>query len=121
MPTIGRPTKFKDEYCEMLVNHMSQGLSSSSFAGVIGVSIERISDWKERISAFREAFKRGEGLRILYWEKKLPGTSGKDAVPVIFALKNIDPEHWKDRHETALNVGVADGLGAEIAKALAKK
>ena len=28
---VGRPTKYKPEYCEMLIEHMSEGLSFESF------------------------------------------------------------------------------------------
>lgn len=100
---------------------MAQGFSVSAFAGKISVTAECISHWRQVKKEFSEAVKRGTQKRILFWEGRLPGTSGKDAVPTIFALKNIDPENWKDRHETAVTGSLAGGLALEIAKALAKK
>lgn len=74
----GRPTKYKDEYCDMLIDHMRQGLSFECFAGVIGVTPECIYNWARENEAFSEAKSRGFVLCQLFWEKiGIAGVTGR--------------------------------------------
>lgn len=63
--SLGRPTKYKPEYCQRLVDHMAQGFSSDSFAGVVDVCIETIRQWKHKNPEFLAAYKRGCAARLL--------------------------------------------------------
>jgi transposase len=68
---IGRPTKYRDEFPDMLEKHMAKGLSIEAFAGVISISKDTIYRWvdeKKGHKAFSDAFKRGKAKTILYWE-----------------------------------------------------
>lgn len=65
----GRPSEYKPEYCQLLINHMADGLSYESFAGVIRKSIQTLYNW-EAIPEFLEAKKIAEPLCRLWWEKK---------------------------------------------------
>ena len=74
----GRPTKFREEYCEMLIDHMRQGLSFECFAGVVGVGKETIYTWSEQFESFRDAKSRGFALSQLFWEKiGIAGVTGR--------------------------------------------
>lgn len=66
----GRPTKYKEEYCEMLIEHMSQGLSYESFAGLIKVAIDTLYEWQKVHPAFSEAKSLGKAQALLLWEKE---------------------------------------------------
>ncbi len=74
---IGSPTKYDPKYCDMLIEHMSQGLSYETFAAVISVSRQTIYDWEENtefLDAKRVAFEKCR----LFWEKLgVGGTAGK--------------------------------------------
>lgn len=52
---VGRPTDYKPEYCQKLLEHMSKGLSFESFAGLIGVHKGTLYDWCEAHEEFGEA------------------------------------------------------------------
>ena len=66
---IGRPTKYKPEYCEMLIEHMSGGLSFESFAGVINVNQDTLHEWVKVWPEFSEAKKLAFAKCQLWWEK----------------------------------------------------
>lgn len=61
--------------------------------------MDTISEWRKVHPEFSEAVKRGQGSRVHYWEKRLQVATKGDAIPVIFALKNVHPEEWRDRRE----------------------
>ena len=67
---FGRPTKYKAEYCQMLVDHMETGLSFESFAGTIDVCRETLYIWEKEYPDFFNAKKRGFAKCQLWWEKK---------------------------------------------------
>lgn len=66
----GRPTKYKHEYCEMLIDHMSNGLSYETFSAVIGVSRAVLYDWEKAYPEFLDAKKEAFDQCQLFWEKE---------------------------------------------------
>lgn len=99
----GRPTKYKPEYDEMLIEHMSSGLSFESFAGVISVNQDTLHEWAKVNPSFSEAKKIAFSKCRCWWEKA--GISGlwgsKDstfnAAVWIFNMKNRFK--WTDKVE----------------------
>ena len=71
---VGRPTKYKPEYCQMLIEHARQGLSFESFAAVINVNIDTIYHWCTLFPEFSEAKKMATCHSRLFWESM--GVSG---------------------------------------------
>lgn len=67
--TCGRPTKYKPEYCEALIEHMSQGLSFEAFSAVIDVNQDTLHEWAKVHSRFSEAKKQAFSKCRLFWEK----------------------------------------------------
>lgn len=66
---MARPSEYDEKYCEMLIAHMSSGLSFEAFAGVIGKSKQTLYTWAEKKKAFMDAKKRGFALCQLWWER----------------------------------------------------
>lgn len=64
----GRPTLYKPEYCELLVQHMTDGLSFESFAGKIGTCRSILYDWVRDHPEFSDAKSHGWDASLLYWE-----------------------------------------------------
>ena len=97
---VGRPSGYKKEYCEKLVNHGKQGLSFEAFAGEVGVWKETLYAWTRSNPEFLDAKRIAESHSRLFWEKltvmiatgKIQGAS---AAITIFALKNR--LGWRDR------------------------
>jgi hypothetical protein len=57
---VGRPSLYEPRFCEMIVEHMKQGYSATSFGAVIDVSGESISEWQDVHPEFADAVKRGK-------------------------------------------------------------
>lgn len=96
----GRPTKYKEEYCELLIKHMAEGLSLEAFAGVVGVNQDTIHEWVKKHPKFSEAKSLGLPLARLFWEKLARGIAlgkiqGANAAVAIFCLKNR--LGWRDK------------------------
>jgi len=53
-------TKYKPEFCELLIEHMSKGFPISSFGSVVGVSRQTVGQWAKYHQEFAEA--RAVGL-----------------------------------------------------------
>jgi len=65
----GQPTKYKPEYCEQLIEHMSKGLSFECFGPKIGVNRDTLYEWCKVHSEFSDAKKRAVDACLLWWEQ----------------------------------------------------
>lgn len=98
----GQPTKYKPEYCEMLIDHMEAGYSFPSFSAVINVNPDSLYEWAKVHPEFSDAKKRGYMKSLMVYERmgKL-GINGKiknfNVTAWIFSMKN--KFGWRDRVE----------------------
>lgn len=65
---LGRPSKYKKEYCQQLIDHMSQGFSYYSFAGLLGVCRDSLYQWEMDYPAFSYSKKIAFDKCLLHWE-----------------------------------------------------
>lgn len=66
--TFGRPSTYKKEYCRKLVDHMSQGLSFESFAGVVHTTKQTLYEWVKKHPDFLDAKHVGQAKSQIFWE-----------------------------------------------------
>jgi hypothetical protein len=98
---------------------MSEGLSLSAFAGLIGQGRDTIYKWIRAHSEFSDAVSRARAARVLWLERKLlRSRKGAETTAAIFALKNADPVEWRDvkhtehRHAVSLDMLTDQQLNA---------
>lgn len=72
-PVIPDVTKYKPEYCQMLIDHMSTGLSFDIFGCDIDVVRSTLYQWRIDYPEFDEAYLRGKACRLRKDEKMLEG------------------------------------------------
>jgi hypothetical protein len=115
----GRPSAYKPEYCEQVVEYMAKGKSLTAFAGSIRQGKQTIYDWVGQFPEFAEAVERARAARIVPWEDKLmTADKGAQAACTIFALKNCDPLEWREvryasfEHDVNINTLSDDQLAA---------
>src|SRR5690554_5877361 len=99
---VGRPSKYKPEYCQMLIDHMAEGASMTSFAAEIDVARSTLNEWADEYPDFSEAVKKGKAKCAAWWERvgrKNAITGDGNATLVIFGLKNMGAEDWRDKQE----------------------
>lgn len=107
----GRPSKYKEEYCEQLISHMSEGKAIESFCGGISISKPTFYSWCDKFPEFLNAKKIGEMKSFAWWELQamtymhLPHQGGSFNVACwIFNMRNrfgwrdkqLEPETEKD-------------------------
>lgn len=66
---VGRPTKYKEEFCQMLIDHMSEGYSFDSFAGIVEVNIDTLYEWAKVQKKFSDAKNIGTAKSMAWWER----------------------------------------------------
>jgi len=97
----GRPTDYRPEYCDAVIAAMSDGLSLSAFAGLIGQGRDTVYKWIRAHSEFSDAVSRARAKRVLWLERKLlRSRKGAETSAAIFALKNACPDEWRDLKQT---------------------
>nr|QIO34338.1 hypothetical protein HAP40_22340 [Bradyrhizobium sp. 1(2017)] len=95
--TFGRPSEYRPEYCQLVIEKMREGISLGAFAGVIGVSRDTVYRWVREHTDFSDAVSRARAGQQLAWELKLlRSRKGAETSASIFALKNIAPDQWRD-------------------------
>lgn len=106
MAKVGRPSKYKPEYCEGVLAHMSKGFSFESYAAVIGVNRDTLFEWTHAHAEFSDYTKRGQDASRYFYEKiGLMGMTGKmpgfNASSWIFSMKNRFG--WRDKANIELS------------------
>ncbi len=66
----GQPTKYRQEYCALLVWHMANGLSFETFGALDEVMVGRTTlySWLDKHAEFQDAKEMGEFKCRMWWE-----------------------------------------------------
>lgn len=105
----GRPSDYRPEYDDAVIDYMAQGYSLTAFAGSILQARDTVYEWIKRHPSFSDAVHRARSARVAALEIKLLNAKrGAQAATSIFALKNADPVEWKEvrnvTHEHSLKL-----------------
>lgn len=65
---IGRPSNYRPEHCDRIIEAMSTGLSAEAAAASIGISNRALHEWQQKHEAFRSAIQEGRQQALLWWE-----------------------------------------------------
>lgn len=91
-PKFGRPTKYRPEYCQRVLDLGFEGNSKAQIAREIGVDRNTLDDWAKAHPEFSRALKMAKHLELAWWEDqgKAGLAMGRDfnAVAFIFQVKN---------------------------------
>lgn len=107
--------QYKSEYCQMLIEHMMNGLSFSSFGKKIGHGRTTLYDWLNKHSDFKEAYEKGYCESLYFHEvilnakirgKDLSNLEIKkaDTACLIFKLKTVFRKEYSEKHEIEMSV-----------------
>ena len=104
---MSRLSKYKPEFCEMLVEHMTLGYSFESFAADANVNQDTLINWSKNHPEFMEAKRLGYSKCLKFWEKiGIAGVLGKvpnfNATTYIFNMKNRF--RWTDRTDLRIDL-----------------
>jgi transposase len=94
-----RPTLYRPEYCQKVIDFCAQGYSLTAFAGEIGVSRDCLTKWGKAHPDFLLAVGVAKAVATLWHEKhglriaQYGGAPGQAAM-VMFYLRNLAPEEF---------------------------
>jgi len=119
--TFGRPTSYRPEYCDRAVEFMGKGYSLTALAGELGQGKETLYGWIATHPDFSDAITRGKAARLKALEERmLSANNGGTAATSIFALKNADPDEWREvRYANIEHTVNLDGITDEQLAAIA--
>ena len=66
---VGRPSDYRPEYCQKIIEHCREGFSFESFAGLIGVHVDTLYEWEKVHKEFSESKKIAAAVSLYKWEK----------------------------------------------------
>lgn len=100
----GRPTKYKPEFCEVVVKAGEEGETLAGMAEACGVHRSTLNDWIEQHPEFSAAVKEGVQKSQVWWERQgrlatFGGVNGFNATSYIFNMKNRFPADWRDKQD----------------------
>lgn len=99
----GRPSLYRQTYCEEAISCLAQGYSLAAFAGTIGVTRQTVYEWQEVHPEFSDAVKVGQAKSAAWWEARLRKQSEANegnVTATIFGLKNRARDDWSDMTRT---------------------
>ena len=70
---VGRPTKYRPEFCETVGPFLAQGYSLTAFAADCDVSRASINVWMGEHPEFLEAVHKAQAKKAMWWETTLLG------------------------------------------------
>ena len=127
---VGRPSKYKEEYCEQAEKLARLGATNKEMADFFGVTEQTLNNWKNEYGGFFESLKKGKiesdarvadslyqrAIGYEHPEDKIFVDKGKpiivptikhyppDPTAAIFWLKNRRANDWRDKREVETSV-----------------
>lgn len=103
----GRPTKYKSEYCDKLIELCKQGLSRRALCAELEISSDTFYRWVNENEEFSCAYKIGEAVASNFYEKAMiSGGLGKikgfNCHALMFLMKNRYPKEFREKQDVEL-------------------
>ena len=98
----GRPTKYKPEYCDMIVEHFLDGGHMLTFAHEVSVSKQTLYDWCDKYPAFLDARERANNAAAVYLNNIAKGlmTGDLKGLHGTWSMNMKNRFNWSDKVET---------------------
>lgn len=116
---MGRPTKYKPEFCERIIELATIGKTVQQWAAELGVSVPTLDEWAAVHEDFSQAKSKARSLCQNWWieqARRLSQETGtyvgkrSEVAVLIFALKNI--ANWRDKSD--VEIGSAPGKPVQV-------
>ena len=112
---MGTPYKYRQEFCEQVVEILAQGKSLAAVCAHLDVSRQALYDWRDAHPEFNNALQRGIQKCQAYWEEigkdGIVGNLDKfSATPWIFTMKNRFRDDYKEDKEPSRDASVIEKL-----------
>lgn len=113
-----RPTLYKPEYCELIIDEMREGASIEEVAAAIGVSKQTLYNWEKTHDEFLYAKKRGEELSKAWWMREGRINLKESKFNYTGWYMNMKNRFkWTDRVEQKSEVTITDPIEVNVRQA----
>jgi hypothetical protein len=107
-PKMGRPTNYKPEYCDKIIEIMAQGYSLEAASAKLDIPHRCIYDWQAKHIDFSQAIHEGRIKALAWWEEKAMNTaSGSPGNSQIISLglrnRSRSASGWIDSQKQELS------------------
>lgn len=111
-PKIGRPTKYRAELCQTVIDLGNAGKSKVQIARTLGISRDTLNQWSKKYLEFSDSLKKARDLELAWWEDAgqagmYLGQKGFNATTYIFIMKNRFREDYNDKVDVGLSADSA--------------
>jgi hypothetical protein len=72
---VGRPSLYRAEYCEAIIDVMANGYSLEAAAAKMNIPIRCLYDWQNRHPEFSQAVHEGRIKALAWWEERAMATA----------------------------------------------
>ena len=105
---IGRPTLYRPELCDQIIEAMGEGLSADAAAAKVGISVRSLYYWQQEHPEFLQAVQEGRIRALLWWEERaLEMAQGKPGSAQIVSLglrnRSRSASGWVDTNKVELS------------------
>jgi transposase-like protein len=99
---VGRPSDYKPEFCEKLVEHMSKGYSFESFGAVIDCGKASLYKWRDEHQEFSDALDMGRSKHLFMMEQMGQGNmvehyQGPKLNTALYKLFMANIHGWREK------------------------
>ena len=115
---IGRPSSYRWEFCDRIIQLMAEGRSLDGCAALLGVHPDSLNEWQKVHPEFSVAVRAGRAAATAFWETRLldvaQGGAG-NAQAIQWALRNRSraASGWDHAH-AKLEVSGPDGGALQL-------
>lgn len=100
----GRPTKYKPEFCDIVIECGREGMGKAEMAAELGIAYSNFDIWQHEHPEFQDAVKEAVRQSQAWWEKKgriatFGEVPGFNATSYIFQMKNRFKEDWREKQD----------------------
>jgi hypothetical protein len=98
---FGRPTAYRPEFCQTVIDIMKEGGSRKSAAVACGVTHETLIEWEKKYLDFSEALRVGLSLSEEWWETHgRKNLHNKDFNTKLWDINMQNRFKWSRREQT---------------------
>lgn len=100
----GRPTKYKPEFCDIVIECGREGMGKAEMAARLEIAYSNFDIWQHEHPEFQDAVKEAVRQSQAWWERQgrlatFGSIPGFNATSYIFQMKNRFKEDWREKQD----------------------
>lgn len=112
---MARPSKYKPEYCEQVIELMSEGCSIEEVAFELKIRKQTLYNWTEQYPEFLDAIEIGRELSLGWWMKEgRNGIKEKVFQTGLYVIQMANRFGWSSKTEQKLSTDKEDPIQVVI-------